>query len=113
MWELAKDYAIANKQDREYRAAGLSVDYDAVRRTVVQACKEKQQQMLSQIESYSPGRWDGPGSLTLKKGWGKLRSTTSVEISYPDGSREEVRSRFFLLATGSKPRGLPNVEVDQ
>ena len=113
MWELAKDYAIADKQDRGYRAAGLTVDYDAVRRTVVQACKEKQQQMLSQIESFSPGRWNGPGSLTLKKGWGKLLSNEAVEICYPDGRREEARSRFFLIATGSKPRSLPNVEVDQ
>jgi dihydrolipoamide dehydrogenase len=113
MWELAKDYAIANKQDRGYRASGMSVDYAAVRRTVVQACKEKQQQMLSQIESFSPGRWNGPGSLTLKKGWGKLLAKEEVEICFPDGRREVVKSRFVLIATGSKPRNLPNVEVDQ
>ncbi len=113
MWELAKDYAIANKQDRGYRVSGLSVDYGAVRRTVIQACKEKQQQMFSQIESYSPGRWNGPGSLTLKEGWGKLLSNDAVEICYSDGKREVVTSRFFLVATGSKPRDLPDVEVDQ
>ena len=34
MWEIAKDYAIANMQDRGYRASGMSVDYCAVRRTM-------------------------------------------------------------------------------
>ena len=113
MWELAKDYAIANKKDRGYLATGLSVDYSALRRTVVQACREKQYQMLSQIESYSPGRWAGPGSLTLKKGWGKFLSDTAVEIQYPDGLREEVKSHNFLIATGSKPRGFAHIQVDQ
>lgn len=69
MWEIAKDFAIAGKKDRGYQASGLSVDYCAVRRTVIQASKEKQYQMLSQIESYSPSRWPGPGSITLKNGW--------------------------------------------
>lgn len=113
MWEIAKDFAIASKQDRGYQATGLSVDYCAVRRTVLQAAKEKQYQMLSQIESYSPERWSGPGSLTLKGGWGKFLSKHTVEIQYPDGKREQVKAHYFLVATGSKPRGIPNVLVDQ
>lgn len=113
MWEIAKDYTIANKQDRGYRAAGISVDYCAVRRTVLQAAKEKQYQMLSQIETYSPGRWPGPGSLTLKNGWGRFLSTDEVEVSFADGRREQVRARFFLIATGTRPRSFPNILLDQ
>lgn len=113
MWEIAKDYAIAGKKDRGYQASGLSVDYCAVRRTVIQASKEKQYQMLSQIESYSPSRWPGPGSITLKNGWAKFQSHEAVEVHYPDGNRETVRARFFLIATGTKPRNLPQVMVDQ
>ncbi len=113
MWELAKDYAIAVKQDRGYRAAGLSVDYCAVRRTVLQAVKEKQYQMFSQIESFSPERWGGPGSLTLKNGRGRFLSKDAVEVTYPDGRREEVRARYFLIATGTSPRNFPHIILDQ
>ena len=113
MWEIAKDYVIASKQDRGYQASGLSVDYCAVRRTAIQASKEKQYQILSQIESYSPGRWDGPGSLTLKNGWARFLSRDTVEVSYGDGRRETVRARFFLIATGTRPRSFPQVMVDQ
>ncbi|SDP60103.1 dihydrolipoyl dehydrogenase family protein [Desulforhopalus singaporensis] len=113
MWEIAKDYAIANKQDRGYRVHGISVDYCEVRRTVLQAAKEKQYQMLSQIESYSPNRWDGPGSLTLKTGWGKFLSKNEVEITCPDETRERVKSRYFLVSTGSRPRKIDNILLDQ
>ena len=113
MWEIAKDYAIANMQDRGYRASGMSVDYCAVRRTILQAAKEKQYQMLSQIETYSPERWDGPGSLTLKNGWGRFLSNNEVEVSAADGTSERVKAHFFLIATGTRPRSFPNILLDQ
>ncbi|MBM9606101.1 dihydrolipoyl dehydrogenase family protein [Desulfopila inferna] len=113
MWELAKDYAVAAKQDRGYQASGLTVDYCAVRRTVLQAAKEKQYQMLSQIETYSPRRWKGPGALTLKHGWGRFLSKTAVEIRSDDGKKEVIKARYFLIATGSRPRNFPHVLMDQ
>lgn len=113
MWELAKDYAIAAKLDRGYRVNGLTVDYCAVRRSVLQAVKEKQYQMLSQIESYSPQRWPGPGSLTYKKGWGKFLSQNEIEVSNDGGEKEIVQAEKFLIATGSRPRGFANILMDQ
>jgi dihydrolipoamide dehydrogenase len=112
MWELAKDFAIASKLDRGYRVSGMSVDYCAVRSTVLRAVKEKQYQMLSQIESYSPRRWPGPGSLTLKHGWARFLSSEAVEICNADGKKEVVRAEKFLIATGSKPRSFPHVLAD-
>lgn len=113
MWELAKDYAIATKTDRGYRAAGLTVDYCSLRATVIQAAKEKQYQMLSQIETFSPHRWDGPGSITLKRGWGTFVSKELVEIQCTSGFCERVSADYYLIATGSTPRNFPHVKVDQ
>ncbi|MFV0436898.1 MAG: dihydrolipoyl dehydrogenase family protein [Desulfopila sp.] len=113
MWELSTDYAVANKRDRGYRATGMTVDYCEVRRTVLQAVKEKQYQMLSQIETYSPPRWQGPGSLTFKSGWGSFVSNDELDIRRGDGRHERVRARYFLIATGTRPRGMPGVVLDQ
>jgi dihydrolipoamide dehydrogenase len=113
MWELAKDYAVAAKIDRGYRSAGLTVDYQAVRDTVIQAVKEKQYQMLSQIETFSPRRWNGPGSLTLKRGQGTFLSPQKIELTSASGPKEQISARHFLIATGSKPRCFPNIETDQ
>ena len=112
MWELAKDYDTAAQVDRGYRTSGLAVDYRAVRDTVIQAVKEKQYQMLSQIESFSPRRWNGPGSLTYKRGWGALVSPDRVAVGLPDGRREEVHAANILIATGSTPRAFPGIELD-
>lgn len=113
MWEIAKDFAIASKQDRGYRAANISVDYCAVRRTVIQAAKEKQYQMLSQIETYSPERWSGPGSITLKHGWARFVSKNEVEVAKATGEKERIKAHHFLIATGTKPRSFPNILLDQ
>ena len=113
MWELAKDYDVAAKTDRGYRTGQLSVDYQAVRNTVIQAVKEKQYQMLSQFETFSPRRWKGPGSITYKRGWGSFVSNSTVEIIDSDGRAEIVAADFFLICTGSKPRGFEHIEADQ
>ena len=92
MWELAKDFSIAAQTLRGYRASGLRMDYQAMRDSVLQAVREKQYQMLSQIESFSSRRWPGPGSLTLKKGWGAFMSGHRIAIEYPDGQQEEIQA---------------------
>ncbi len=112
LWELAKDYANAASVDRGYRAAGLMVDYRAVRDTVIQAAKEKQYQLLSQIETFSPPRWKGPGSITLKRGMARFHDERSLDIALQNGREERVTADNIVIATGSKPRGFPGVEID-
>jgi len=112
MWELAKDFSIAAQTLRGYRASGLSMDYHAMRDSVLQAVREKQYQMLSQIETFSPRRWKGPGSLTLKRGWASFVSHHTMAIAYPDGKREEVQADYFVIASGSRPRAFPGIVTD-
>jgi len=112
MWELAKDFSIAAQTLRGYRASGLSLDYQAMRDSALQAVREKQYQMLSQIETFSPRRWKGPGSLTLKRGWASFVSDHAVAIECPDGKREEIRADYFIIASGSRPRAFPGIVTD-
>jgi len=112
MWELAKDFAIASDTLRGYRATGLHVDYQAMRDSVLQAVREKQYQMLSQIETFSPKRWKGPGSITLKKGWASFIDDHRVAIDYPDKPQEEIYADYFVIATGSHPRAFPGIVTD-
>ncbi len=113
MWELAKDYDVAAKTDRGYRAQSIAVDYGMLRNTVIQAVKERQYQMRSQIETYSLPAWKGEGSLEYKRGRGSFLSKNRARIAYPDGDTEEVYADNFLVATGSTPRAMPNIRIDQ
>jgi len=67
MWELAKDFHVASQTGRGYRATAISVDYGAMRNTVLAAVREKQDQMRTQLKVFSPENWHGSGSVTLKR----------------------------------------------
>jgi len=112
MWELAKDFHIAGKVDRGYRCSSLRVNFHKVYETVMEAVKERQYQMRSQIETFSPRVWLGPGSLTYKTGMGSFIDKETVAVTYPDGRQEQVKARFTMIATGSRPRTLPHIEID-
>lgn len=113
MWELAKDYAIANRIDRGYRATGLKIDFKALMATVERAVKERQYQMLTQLETFSPRRWRGAGSITLIKGMASFLDAQTVSVQRPAGDKRIIRAKNFLIATGSSPRPYLGVEVDQ
>ncbi len=110
MWELSSDYAIASKIDRGYRTSGISLNFSEVKKTVIQAAKERQHQMLSQIETFSENK-KYKGSITLKKGFAKFKDENTVEIFYKN-NKETVTGEYFVIATGSRPREYPGIPVD-
>jgi dihydrolipoamide dehydrogenase len=113
LWELAKDFAVASKTNRGYRCQGLTVDFQEVRNTVMRAVREKTRQMATQMAAFDPARCNGPGCLTLKRGWGRFVSRDTIAVHYAHGRRETVQARFFLIASGSRPRPFPGVVPDQ
>ena len=50
--------------------------------------------------------------VTLIRGLASLKSANCVEVRRLDGSRVELETGRVLIATGSRPRHLPNIEVD-
>ena len=110
MWELSADYAIASKVNRGYRASGLTVNFNEVRKTVIQAAKERQYQMLSQIETFSKKR-SKKGSLTLINGYARFIDINTVEVTRKNET-ERIKGENFIIATGSKPRVYKGLPVD-
>jgi dihydrolipoamide dehydrogenase len=113
LWELSKDYAISASVDRGFRAAGLIVNYEEVRDTVIEAAKEKQYQMLSQLETFSSKHWKGPGNIDYRIGMASFLSRNEIEITTADGTKEKISADYFVIATGSKPRPFPGITTDQ
>jgi dihydrolipoamide dehydrogenase len=50
--------------------------------------------------------------ITLKEGRGTLLSPREIEISLKDGSREVLKSDKIIIATGSRPSGIPEMTFD-
>lgn len=110
MYELSMDYAVAARTDRGYRSGSLSVDFSQVIKTVIHAAKEKQYQMLSQIETFSEGK-SKKGSLTLIKGWAKFNDAHTISVEH-NGSIQILKAKNFIIATGAKPRKAPGLDID-
>mgnify|MGYP001327865763 FL=1 len=50
--------------------------------------------------------------VNVIEGWGQLESKNVVVVKKENGEEEKIASDYVLLATGSQPRGLPNLEFD-
>ena len=111
MWELSSNYSVAKRTDRGYRASGLSIDYDKVRDTVFEAAKDREYQLLSQIETFTK-RADAKKSITLIRGWAKFETLNRVIVTQKDGETVEIEAENFVIATGSHPRKHPLFEID-
>jgi dihydrolipoamide dehydrogenase len=112
MWELSANYAIAKRTDRGYRVSGLSVDYDEVIDSVYQAARDRQYQMLSQIETFSKEK-SKTKSLRYIQGWGRFTEGKKVIVEKVDGEQVEIRAKDYIIATGSIPREHPTIEIDK
>ena len=108
---MSKDYATARRTDRGYRARDLALDYTSVIAAVREATDERASLLERQIASF--GSPDERGaSVRLARGVGRFCSPNEVILSASDGSTERISARFFLVATGSRPRDLPSVKTD-
>ena len=50
--------------------------------------------------------------VNVLEGWGTIKDKNSVLVKKADGEEIILESDFILLATGSKPRSIPNIEID-
>ncbi len=110
MYELSLDYSVAARVDRGYRASAISVDYQKVRNTVLEAAREKQYQMRSQIETFRPQNNNGSG-LSLINGHARFTDTHTVEVTHENKTRT-IKGNYFIIATGARPRKYPDLPTD-
>lgn len=110
MYELSQDYSVAARVDRGYRISSLAVDFNEVKKTVIAAAKEKQYQMLSQVETFSPER-STEGSITIEYGWAKFKNQHTIICKGKDGEKE-ISGKNFIIATGTRARQIPDLDID-
>lgn len=110
MWHLSLDYATAARIDRGYRASGLTVNFQEVLKSVRNAAKTKVYQIKSQIESLTKGKFKEK-SLTLKHGLAQFVDQNTIEI-IKENENEKIYADNFIIATGSRPREYPGLEID-
>jgi dihydrolipoamide dehydrogenase len=95
LFERAADFGI--------RLSGFEADYAEA----VQRSRRVADRMAKGVEFLFR-----KNKITLVPGRGTLKSPTRVEVKGSEGTRG-IEARFVILATGSEPRSLPGVAIDE
>lgn len=111
MWHLANDFATTSRRDRGYVVSSVSLSFREVIGTVEQAIAERQRVFEHQLARLAAPSPKG-GVVTTLRGEARVVGPGRVEVRRGDGSADLVQAANVLVATGSRPRVPPGVDVD-
>lgn len=106
MWEFSKKFAIVDELTKQ----DVEISYKDVQKVVDRAIFERKQQLSVHIKLLEK---EATNKLFYhKRGFGKLISKNEIEISGKNDN-ETVWAENIILATGSTPRKLPHIPIDE
>jgi dihydrolipoamide dehydrogenase len=73
--------------------------------------QERSRKVADQLNRGVTGLFKKNG-ITHVEGYGRLAGKGVVEVEASDGSKRKLSAKHILLATGSRPRSLPFLEID-
>jgi len=113
LWELSCDYRRACRRDRGYVASNIEVHFESVMQVVEEATGAKEKQMARQLRELSRPRTGRPGTIALIDGSARFVDPHTLEVELgSSGNTRRITADSFIIATGSHPRLLPDVEID-
>lgn len=109
-WELSREAAAFRKSLKRYNISVPSISYREIQNEVQKAVAERKDMLEEHMEQLKNSSF--LNLLEFKFGEAKLISQYEVEIL--DGARKEiVKGDYIILATGSRPRYLPELPIDE
>ena len=112
LWELSKDVSHARRRTEMYsKNQEFHLDYSNILEQLDGAILERSSQLTGHLDALqSEGYRD---LFFYKQGLGKLLSKNEVLIQKKDAEDETIFANHIILATGSKPRKLPHIPIDE
>jgi dihydrolipoamide dehydrogenase len=112
LWELSRDYRKALRRDRGFHAKEVALDYRQVVQCVEQAVDDKVAQLARQLEAFHTPRGGHPGCVQLIRGSARFLDPHTIEVQTRANEPTILKAASFVIATGSRPRALPDLPVD-
>ncbi|MBX2962743.1 MAG: NAD(P)/FAD-dependent oxidoreductase [Cyclobacteriaceae bacterium] len=106
-WELSREASSFRKNLKRYNIKAPSVDYNEIQAEVQRAVGERKEMLKEHMELLKSS-----GLFSFKRGMARLISQHEVEIKGSD-STVIVYTDYVILATGSRPRYLPELPIDE
>ncbi len=109
-WELSREASAFRKSLKRYNIQAPSISYSEIQAEVRRAVQERKGMLEEHMEQLTNSPY--ASLLDFKVGEAKLLSQHEVEIMV--GARKEVvYAENIILATGSRPRYLPELPIDE
>jgi dihydrolipoamide dehydrogenase len=110
-WELSRETASFRKNLKRFNLDAPSVNYSEIQAEVRRAVDERR----NMLEEHMRMMQDSSlcEFLSFRKGKAKLLSQHEVEIDTGGYHKEVVWADYIILATGSRPRYLPELPIDE
>ncbi|MCE7864433.1 MAG: NAD(P)/FAD-dependent oxidoreductase [Bacteroidetes bacterium CHB5] len=110
-WELAREAAAFRKNLRRYNLEEPSVSFREIQNEVRKAVAERKSLLEEHMNELKATVY--PNLLFYKTGQARLKTSHEIEITYPSNRVETVYAENIILATGSRPRYLPELPIDE
>jgi len=108
-WEISRQASVVRKRAEELHAKVSKVKYKEIKSDVQKAVDHRLDLITDHIKRINEHQND---ILTYRKGNARLESIHEVRINGTNGS-ETIHADNIILATGSRPRKLPDIPIDE
>ena len=109
-WELSRETSAFRKSLKKYNIEAPSVSYREVQAEVKRAVQERKAMLEENMEQLHGTSYSN--LLKFKTGRARLLGQNEIEIS-TGAQTEIVWANHIILATGSRPRDLPELPIDE
>ncbi|QSE96177.1 dihydrolipoyl dehydrogenase family protein [Fulvivirga lutea] len=109
-WEISRETHLINKNLKRFNLKAPDVSFKEVQQEVRGAVAERKQLLTDHMDLLKNSQFSD--LLDFKKGSAKLLNEHEIEIT-SDGGKEVIYAEYVVLATGSRPRKLPEIPIDE
>lgn len=109
-WELSRETAAFRRNLKRFNIDAPSVNYNEIQAEVRNAVSERKAMLELHMDQLKDSNYSD--LLEFKYGCARLVSQTEIEIANGT-SKEVVHGDHIILATGSRPRYLPELPIDE
>ena len=106
-WEISRDVHLVSRHLSRFNLEMPNADFQEIKREVQKAVDERKSMLLENIESLKESHL-----IDYKLGTAHILTDHEVQI-LSQGSEEIVYGENIIIATGSRPRKLPNIPIDE
>ncbi|MFD1550860.1 pyridine nucleotide-disulfide oxidoreductase [Putridiphycobacter roseus] len=110
LWELSQRVRNVNEMIAASGRDKFELSWNDVKKNLEEAVFERKFQYSCHLKLLKKNRGD---LFFYERGAGKLISNHEIEITKNDGAIKIISAENIIIATGSSPRTLPNMEVDE